>query len=113
MLQVIKRDNTVVPFDLKKIESAIERAFLAEHKDCTPDIVELLALRVTSIFNNKIKDEKVAVEDIQDAVEIALIQANYVDVAKSYMEYRSKHAALRQVKNLRRRHRELLALRDL
>ncbi len=99
MLQVIKRDNTVVPFDLKKIESAIERAFLAEHKDCTPDIVELLALRVTSIFNNKIKDEKVAVEDIQDAVEIALIQANYVDVAKSYMEYRSKHAALRQVKN--------------
>ena len=99
MLQVTKRDGTVVPFDLGKIESAIERAFRAEHKDTTPDIIQILALRVTSIFNNKIKDEKVSVEDIQDAVEIALIQANYIDVAKSYMEYRNKHAALRQVKS--------------
>ena len=99
MLQVTKRDGTVVPFDLGKIESAIERAFRAEHKDTTPDIIQILALRVTSIFNNKIKDEKVSVEDIQYAVEIALIQANYIDVAKSYMEYRNKHAALRQVKS--------------
>ncbi|MGN1262349.1 MAG: ribonucleoside triphosphate reductase, partial [Candidatus Enteromonas sp.] len=99
MLQVTKRDGTVVPFDLGKIESVIERAFRAEHKDTTPDIIQLLALRVTSIFNSKIKDEKISVEDIQDAVEIALIQANYIDVAKSYMEYRNKHAALRQVKS--------------
>ena len=99
MLQVIKRDASIVPFDLKKIEGAIQLAFDAEHKAVTPDIVEILALRVTSIFNDKIKDEKVHIEDIQDAVEIALIQANYIDVAKSYMEYRSKHAALRQVKN--------------
>ena len=68
MLQVMKRDGSLVPFDLKKIESVIERAFLAEHKEVTPDVVELLALRVTSVFNSKIKDEKVAVEDIQDAV---------------------------------------------
>ena len=99
MLQVMKRDGSLVPCDLKKIESVIERAFLAEHKEVTPDVVELLALRVTSVFNSKIKDEKVAVEDIQDAVEIVLIQANYIDVAKSYMEYRNKHAALRQVKS--------------
>lgn len=99
MLQVMKRDGSLVPFDLKKIESVIERAFLAEHKEVTSDVIELLALRVTSVFNSKIKEEKVAVEDIQDAVEIVLIQANYIDVAKSYMEYRNKHAALRQVKS--------------
>ncbi len=98
MLNVIKRDGSLVPFDLKKIESALERAFLAEHKDASSQIIELLALRVTSVFNPKIKDEKISVEDIQDAVEIVLIQANYIDVARSYMDYRKKHAALRQVK---------------
>lgn len=29
MLQVKKRDNNVVPFDLSKIENAIEKAFIA------------------------------------------------------------------------------------
>ncbi|MGN1075780.1 MAG: ribonucleoside triphosphate reductase, partial [Candidatus Enteromonas sp.] len=99
MLEVIKRDGSILPFDLSKIKSAIERAFRAEHKEFTPDIIELLALRATAVFNTKVKNEKVSVEDIQDAVEIALIQTNYIDVAKSYMEYRNKHAALRQVKN--------------
>ena len=99
MLTVTKRDGTAVPFDLKKIQSAIDRAFTAEHKEVPPDVVELLALRVTSVFNSKIKNETVGVEDIQDAVEIVLIQAGYIEVAKSYMDYRNKHAALRQVKN--------------
>ena len=99
MLQVAKRDGTLVPFDLKKIQSALERAFAAEHKEVTPDIIELLSLRATSAFNAKVKNQTVSVEDIQDAVEITLIQAGFVDVAKSYMDYRAKHAALRQVKN--------------
>jgi anaerobic ribonucleoside-triphosphate reductase len=38
------------------------------------------------------------VEDIQDSVEIVLIQAGYVGVAKSYMDYRAKHAQLREIK---------------
>ena len=99
MLQVVKRDGTLVPFDLKKIQSALDRAFTAEHKEVTPDVVELLSLRATSAFNAKVKNQTVSVEDIQDAVEITLIQAGFVDVAKSYMDYRAKHAALRQVKN--------------
>ena len=99
MLQVVKRDGTLVPFDLKKISSAIERAFTAEHKEVPADVIELLSLRVTSAFNPKIRSETISVEDIQDAVEITLIQAGFVDVAKSYMDYRNKHAALRTVKN--------------
>lgn len=99
MLQVTKRDGTVVPFDLKKIQTAIEKAFLAEHKDVSGDILELLALRVTADFNSKIKNDCIGVEEIQDSVEIVLIQAGYVDVAKSYMDYRTKHAALRNVQN--------------
>ena len=99
MLHVIKRDGNLVPFDLKKIENAISRAFTAENKSITDDVLELLALRVTSVFNSKIKNEQIGVEDIQDAVEIVLIQAGYIDVAKSYMDYRNKRAAIRNVKS--------------
>ena len=67
MLQVIKRDGTLVPFDLKKIESALSRAFAAEHKEIPTDVLELLSLRVTSAFNDKVKNESIGVEDIQDA----------------------------------------------
>ena len=98
MLQVIKRDGSLVPFDLKKIQSALSRAFSAEHKEVSEDVIELLSLRVSSNFTDKVKNETIGVEDIQDSVEIVLIQAGFIDVAKSYMEYRGKHSALRQVK---------------
>jgi len=98
MLTVTKRDGTKVPFDLAKIESAIERAFVAEHAEISKDITELLALRVTADFNKKIKDDSIGVEAIQDSVEIVLIQAGYVEIARSYMDYRKRHEALRQVK---------------
>ena len=98
MLTVTKRDGTKVPFDLAKIESAIERAFSAEHQAITHDVIELLALRVTADFNKKIKEDTIGVEDIQDSVEIVLIQSGYVEVARSYMDYRKRHQALREVK---------------
>ena len=98
MLTVTKRDGAKVPFDLSKIESAIERAFSAEHQEATKDILELLALRVTADFNKKIKNDTISVEDIQDSVEIVLIAAGYIEIARSYMDYRKRHQALRQVK---------------
>lgn len=98
MIKVKKRDGSIVEFDLKKIENAIERAFLAEHKSATKDMLEILSLRVTADFNRKVVKDIVAVEDIQDSVEIVLIQAGYVDVARSYMDYRKKHAELRDIR---------------
>ena len=99
MLKVLKRDGTNADFDLKKIQTAIQKAFVAEHKQINFDIIELLSLRVTATFNPKIVNEIISVEDIQDAVEIVLIQAGYIDVARSYMDYRGKRAAIRTVKS--------------
>ena len=99
MLTVTKRDGTKVPFDLSKIVVAVEKAFTAEHQEITKDVLELLALRVTADFNKKIKNDSVSVEDIQDSVEIVLVQAGYIEVARSYMDYRKRHAALRQVQS--------------
>ena len=99
MLKIRKRDESLEDFDLKKIENAIERAFMAEHKFYNADIIEMLALRVTADFNKKINNEIVNIEDIQDSVEVVLIQAGYIDVARSYMIYRKQHENLRQIKS--------------
>lgn len=98
MLRVKKREGSIVDFDIKKIESAIEKAFHQEHKSTTDTMIELIALRVTAAFANKVVDDIVDVESIQDAVEITLIECGYADVAKSYMEYRKKHEEMRQLK---------------
>ena len=58
----------------------------------------MLALRVTSDFNRKVVNETIGIEDVQDSVEIVLIQAGYVDVARSYIIYRKKHQNLRDIK---------------
>ena len=98
-MRVQKRNGSIVEFDIKKIEWAIERALVAEH--ITPDksVIELIALRATSHFGDKVKDGIIGVEDIQDSVEIALIETGYVDVARSYMGYRRQHEELREMRN--------------
>ena len=55
MLNVKKRDGNVVPFDLSKIKNAIEKAFIAEKKSYSDDILDMLALRTTATFSGRIR----------------------------------------------------------
>jgi anaerobic ribonucleoside-triphosphate reductase len=98
MLNVKKRNGVLVTFDIKKIENVIKKAFEATEKVYSDDIIVLLALRVSANMQNKIHDEVVNVEDIQDSVEIVLIQAGYADVAKAYILYREQHKKIREAK---------------
>ena len=61
MLKIKKRDGSIEDFNIAKIESAIERAFMAEHKFYNKDIIEMLALRTTADFNAKVKNETIGV----------------------------------------------------
>jgi len=99
MYRVIKRDNSIVDFNLTKIKDAMSLAFQSQQKPCHPDVLDLLALKVTADFSSKVKDELVNVEDIQDSVESVLIQAGYADVAKAYILYRRQREKLRNMKN--------------
>lgn len=99
MLSVRKRDGKVVEFDITKIENAIAKAFEAVGKSYTKEIIELLALKVTAEFSDKVVKEVVSVEDIQDSVEVILIQTSYVDVAKAYILYRKQHEKMRNIKS--------------
>ncbi len=99
MYKVIKRDGKVCEFDIAKISEAIRKAFESVEKEYHPSVIDLLALKVTSDFTPKIKDGKIAVEDIQDSVEDVLVQAGFADVAKSYILYRKQREKLRNLKS--------------
>jgi len=99
MYKVRKREGKIVPFEISKIADAITKAFEAEGKNYDENIVDFLALKVTSDFESKIKDNIINVEDIQDSVESVLIKAGYAEVAKAYILYRRLHEKMRNVKS--------------
>jgi len=97
MYQVVKRDGKVTDFNLSKIGVAITKAFEATKKEYNTDIIDLLALRVTADYQDKIKDGQVTVEQIQDSVESVLSKAGYADVAKAYILYRRQREKIRNL----------------
>ncbi len=99
MYRVVKRDGQKVDFDISKISQAITKAFEAQNKEYHPSVIDLIALKVTADFENKIKDGFIAVEDIQDSVEQVLIQAGYADIAKAYILYRKNREKIRNMKS--------------
>ena len=108
MYHVKKRDNKIVDFDLSKISSAIQMAFEACEVNFHPSIIDFLALRVTADFEPKIKDGRIAVEDIQDSVESVLVQGGYTEVAKAYILYRRQREKLRNMKSTILDYKELV-----
>lgn len=99
MIYVVKRDGKVADFDLNKIIDAIGKAFEATQKEYTEDILNLLSLRVTAKFQDKMEESEVHVEDIQDSVEAVLEQAGYTEVAKAYILYRKQREKMRNMKS--------------
>ncbi|MBE6954126.1 MAG: ribonucleoside triphosphate reductase [Ruminococcaceae bacterium] len=99
MYQVTKRDGKTVEFDISKISAVITKAFEAQNKQYHPGVIDLLSLKVTADFEPKIKNDLIAVEDIQDSVENVLVQAGYSDVAKAYILYRKQREKIRNMKS--------------
>ena len=97
MYRVMKRDCTIAEFDIRKISVAITKAFDALEKQSHPTVIDMLALRVTSDFEPKIRDGVISVEDIQDSVEKILSESGYADVAKAYILYRKQREKVRNV----------------
>ncbi|MBE7057050.1 MAG: ribonucleoside triphosphate reductase [Ruminococcaceae bacterium] len=108
MYKVIKRDGKVVDFNLSKISEAITKAFEAIDKQYNQDIIDLLALKVTSDYEKKVQDGLVSVEAIQDSVEDVLVQAGYADVAKCYILYRKQREKIRNMKSTILDYKELV-----
>jgi len=99
MYQVMKRDGMTAEFNLIKISKAITKAFESQDMRYHREIIDFLALKVTSDFEPKIANGTIAVEDIQDSVETVLIKSGYADVAKAFILYRKQHEKMRNMKS--------------
>lgn len=92
-MYVIKRDKSEEVFQLEKIENAVRKAF----ESCGREMDDSVINCVTSNYNIE-SDEKVHVEEIQDAVEKCLMDTDK-EVAKAYIIYRYNHKLIRENKD--------------
>lgn len=96
--KVIKRDGSIVDFDITKIENAIWKAMISvgeKDKEKTKRLTEIVLNKLQSRLS---EDEIPTVEKIQDIVEEVLIEENLTKVAKAYILYRQKRAEIRKEK---------------
>ena len=100
MLRIIKRDGRIVEFDKTKIKAAVQKAYVGEDTDKV-ELSEMIANDVVNRIRSMIKDDKVYdidIEDIQDAVEVALMK-KHPETAKRYILYRENRSKIRNNKS--------------
>ena len=94
--KIQKRNGELADFDATKIRSAMYRANIhTEDARISDQQLDLLTAHVLE------KAESLGgvptVEQIQDLVEEALVEADYAGTAKAYMLYRAEHATMRHM----------------
>ncbi|MFO7166947.1 MAG: ATP cone domain-containing protein [Chloroflexota bacterium] len=92
---IVKRDGRVVPFDVERIERAMERCFASFERTPHTPIPEL-AQRVVNIVAAKSNGTLPTVEGVQDIVEMVLQAAGEFEAAKRYILYRAERAKERE-----------------
>ena len=108
MYRVSKRDGKIVEFNIEKINDAITKAFEATGTNYTPGVINFLSVMVTAEFQPKIKDDLIAVEDVQDCVETVLSRSGYETVAKAYILYRKQREKVRNINSALLNYKELV-----
>lgn len=101
---VVKRNGAIVPFRKERIQRALEAAFRDTKKvDAASPLPESLQhaieevtdMLLAQLIGMAAKGASLSVEGIQDQVEVMLMKAGHLDVAKDYIIYRDQHKALR------------------
>jgi len=105
---VVKRSGEIEIYDRTKITNAVKKAFDAtgfngspEEKDSRVEAVSSrVEVLIKEMMSGRHRNSIPAIEEIQDLVETALIEAKETEVAKAYILYRARHEAMRDVKKL-------------
>jgi len=97
--QIIKRDQTVVPFRKEKIVLAIFKA-ASSVGGSDFALSEKLAEEVCSLCDQKYPNGIAEVEGVQDIVEKVLIENGHAKTAKAYILYREKRRSSREANAL-------------
>ena len=98
MLNIMKRDGSIVPFDRNKIIEAVNAAMvevdgILYETDTAADIASDIEKMIET------SPITVTVETIQDCVEDLLMRSERRDVARSYIRYRYKKEVARNIKS--------------
>lgn len=89
-MKILKRNNTLEPFDLNKILKAVNKAYKSVGKQEDIGLIEEL-----KYIPNNLSGDVIHVDTIQDYVTRTLMDLAPYDVALSYILYREKHNQLR------------------
>ncbi len=95
MTKIVKRDGRVVEFDFEKVLCAVSRAMRVEKQGSDED-AERVAHAAVEAVEKKFGETVPSVEDMQDAVEDALLKGGFERVGKSYIRYRADRTAIRE-----------------
>lgn len=93
--KIIKRDGTIVDFDVTKIENAILKAFLSVDGKIT-EYTKEKAENIARFIENINSDTPLTIEQIQDLVEKGLMSTKRKDVARAYITYRNERTKVRE-----------------
>ena len=98
-ISVVKRDGSLVPFDLDRIRVAISKAFQAKSGQIRDlgRTADELAHRVEEQLVKR-TGRNLNIEEIQDQVEIILMKAEYYEIAREYIVYREERTRLRELR---------------
>ena len=94
---IVKRDGREVPFNPDKITDAIMKAFQATNSAKTRRTAEEITRQVLAELGSNENIGTPTVEDVQDAVEQALIENGFVRTAKAYILYRAERSRIREM----------------
>ena len=109
-MNIRKRTGEVVPFQEEKILNAMKKAFFSQGQEIDDRVLdEMLSVVLKRLPENG----GLTVERVQDEVERVLMECGHYEVAKAYILYREKRAALRRVRADLAREVEDDALEDL
>ena len=94
-MNIRKRTGEVVPFQEEKILNAMKKAFSGQGQEIDDRVLdEMLSVVLKRLPENS----GLTVERVQDEVERVLMECGHYEVAKAYILYREKRAALRRVR---------------
>ena len=96
ILQIQKRDGTVIDFNQEKIANAVHKAVVAAGQG-DGEVSKKVSDKIVQLLNRRFrKNEAPTIEQIKDIVEEALILEDLVETAKSYIIYREQRRKVRE-----------------
>jgi anaerobic ribonucleoside-triphosphate reductase len=99
MKYIVKRDGRRVPFDERKIASAVLKA-MREVGDGDEALARTMGARVTARLEERFAGDYPTVEEIQDTVEQILMESGESRTAKAYILYRKQREVIREMRGL-------------